>query len=53
MNPLEIVEKIIEVKDEIREIKNKLEYQQKRLDNLAGDLIEYLKYKRLIESRVV
>ena len=53
MNPLEIVEKIIEVKDEIREIKNKLDYQQKRLDNLAGDLIEYLKYKRLIESRVV
>lgn len=53
MNPLEIVEKIVMVKDEIREIKNKLEHQQKRLDNLAGDLIEYLKYKRLIESRVV
>lgn len=53
MNPIEIVEKIIEVKDEIREIKLKLEYQQKRLDNLAGDLIEYLKHKKLIESRVV
>lgn len=53
MNPIEIVEKIVAVKDEIREIKLKLEHHQRCLDHIADDLIEYLKYKKLIESRIV
>lgn len=53
MNPLKVAEGLIKTRDEIREIRLRLEAKEKEIDRLADDLIEFLKHKRLIETRSV
>jgi cell division protein FtsL len=53
MNPLKIIEKLIKTRDELQEISRNLHHKERELDQLAGELLEFLKHKRIIETRTV
>lgn len=53
MNPLKIVEELIKTRDELKEISRTLYHKEKELDRLASELIEFLKHKKIIETRTV
>ncbi len=53
MNVIKTLEKICKVREEMNKISRALEYQQKELDKCTHEIIEYLKMKRLVESRTV
>lgn len=53
MNPLKVVEGLVKTREEIREIRHRLEQKEREIDSLADELIEFLKHKRLIEARTV
>lgn len=53
MNVIKILEEIVEIRDEINEVARKLEFQSKILDKKVYDLLEFLKMKRLVETRTV
>jgi hypothetical protein len=51
MNVLKTIEKIVRIKNEIGEIRAKLEHYERELDFAAGELIEFLKHKKIIEPK--
>lgn len=53
MNVIKVIEEIIQVRDEINDTSRKLEFQAKLLDKKVYDLIEFLKMKKILESRTV
>lgn len=53
MNVIKTLEKIVRIKDEIGEISRKLDHQRNELDKCTYEIIEYLKMKRLVETRTV
>lgn len=53
MNPLKIIEELVKVREEIRETRLKLEHFERQIDYLSSELIEFLKHKRIIETRTV
>lgn len=53
MNIVKVLEEIIKVKEELSRVKRDLEYQSRVLDEQVYNIIEFLKSKRIIESRIV
>lgn len=53
MNVIKILQKIVLIREEMGELSRKLDYQRNELDKCTHEIIEYLKMKRLIESRTV
>lgn len=53
MNVIRTLEEIIKIRDEITDISKSLEYRGRELDKKVHDLIEFLKAKRIIETRTV
>jgi hypothetical protein len=53
MNPLKIIEELIKIKEEMRGVRLKIEHFERQIDHLSGDMLEYLKHKRIIETRTV
>lgn len=53
MNVIKTLEKICRVREEMNKISRALEHQQNELDKCTHEIIEYLKMKRLVESRTV
>lgn len=53
MNIIKVLESLIRVRDELEETKNKIEHLRRELDIHTGELIEFLKDKRIIETRTV
>ena len=51
MNPLEALSNIIKVRDELHETQKKLEHLQRELDVSTHEIIEFLKWKKLIEVK--
>ena len=51
MNVLKTIENIVRIKNEIGEIRAKLEHYERELDGAAGELIEFLKHKKIIEPK--
>jgi hypothetical protein len=53
MNVIKIIEDILEVKQELEKIKRDVEFQSRMLDEHVYNLLEFLKMKRIVESRTV
>jgi len=53
MNVFKSIGEIIETRDELRELAREMERKSRKLDRAIDELIEFLKHKRLIESRPV
>lgn len=53
MNVLKICEELVKTRDEIRDIRIKLEAKERKIDTITDELIEFLKYKKIIETRSV
>jgi tetrahydromethanopterin S-methyltransferase subunit G len=51
MNVIKILEKMVKAKDEIRETRQKLEHIEREIDSHVADMIEFLRFKRIIESK--
>jgi tetrahydromethanopterin S-methyltransferase subunit G len=51
MNVIKILEKIVKSKNEIREVRQKLEHVERELDAHVAEMIEFLRFKRIIESK--
>lgn len=53
MNVIKTLEKICRIREEMKKISRALEHQQQELDQCTHEIVEYLKMKRLVESRTV
>jgi hypothetical protein len=53
MEIIKIVESLVKIRDQVDETKNKLEFLRRELDVQTGLLIEFLKHKRIIETRTL
>lgn len=53
MNVIKIIEDILEVKQELERIKKDIEFQSRMLDEHVYNLLEFLKMKRIVETRTV
>jgi dsDNA-specific endonuclease/ATPase MutS2 len=53
MNVIKVIESLIRIREELEETKKKIEYLRRELDAQTGDLIEFLKDRRIIETRTV
>lgn len=53
MNVIKTLEKICKIKEEMGKISRSLDHQRHELDKCTYEIIEYLKMKRLVESRTV
>lgn len=53
MNVIKVIESLIRIREELDETKNKIEHLRRELDGQTNDLIEFLKDKRIIETRTV
>lgn len=53
MNPIKILEELIKVKEELRESRKKIEFSERQIEYLTDQMIEFLKHKRIIETRTV
>ena len=51
MNVIKILEKMVKAKDEIREARQKLEHVEREIDAHVAEMIEFLKFKRIVESK--
>ena len=46
------MEELIKVKDELYEAQKVIEHSRRQIDHLTAELIEFLKHKRIIETRI-
>jgi hypothetical protein len=53
MNVIKVVESLIRIREELEAAKDKIEHLRRELDSQTNDLIEFLKDKRIIETRNV
>ena len=53
MNVIKVIESLIRIREELEETKGKIEHLRRELDGQTNDLIEFLKDKRIIETRTV
>jgi len=53
VNPLKIVGEMVEVRQDIQELSQKIEERTRKMDFLIDELIEWMKHKRIIETRKV
>lgn len=53
MNVIKVIESLIKIREELEETKAKIERLRKELDGQTNDLIEFLKDRRIIETRTV
>jgi hypothetical protein len=53
MNVIKVIESLIRIREELEETKGKIEHLRRELDAQTGDLIEFLKDRRIIETRTV
>lgn len=53
MDIIKTLAELVKVKDDLHRIQKEIEWQARMVDRIAGDLIEFLKDKRLIESKIV
>lgn len=53
MNVIKVIESLIRIRDELDETKSKIEHLRRELDAQTNDLIEFLKDRRIIETRSV
>lgn len=53
VNVIKIIEDILEVKQELEKIKRNVEFQSRMLDEHVYNLLEFLKMKKIVESRKV
>lgn len=53
MNVVKVLEEIIKVKEELNRIKKDLDHQGRVLDEQVYNIIEFLKSKRILETRIV
>jgi hypothetical protein len=53
MNPIKILENLVKIKDELRETRLKIEHYERQIDYSVSEMIEFLKHKRIIESRTI
>jgi cell division protein FtsL len=51
MNVIKKIERLVQIKNEIRKMRQTLEFQEKELDGIAGELVEFLMHKKIIEPR--
>ena len=51
MNPLEALSNIIKVRDELREMENKIQHLRRELDHNVNEVVEFMKLRRLIEVK--
>jgi len=53
MNVIKVIESLIRIREELDEAKGKIEHLRRELDSQTNDLIEFLKDRRIIETRTV
>ena len=53
MNVIKVIESLIRIREELEETKGKIERLRRELDAQTNDLIEFLKDRRIIETRTV
>lgn len=53
MNIIKILQELVKTKDELHRLQQEIRYKAETVDKIASDLIEFLKDKRLIESKIV
>ncbi len=53
MNVIKVIESLIRIREELEETKGKIENLRRELDAQTNDLIEFLKDRRIIETRAV
>lgn len=51
MNIINTLQELIKVKEELHRIEKEARWQAECLDKITGDVIEFLKDKRLIETK--
>ena len=51
MSPIKAIENIIRVRDELREVQDKLAHLRRELDQNSAEIIEFLKLKNLIQVK--
>jgi ElaB/YqjD/DUF883 family membrane-anchored ribosome-binding protein len=51
VNPIKSVENIVRLRDELREMRDKLEHIMRELDAEAGEIIRFLKANNMIETK--
>lgn len=53
MNIVKVVSEMVEVRQDILELSQKIEERTRKLDLLIDDLVEHLKHHRVLETRRV
>lgn len=53
MNILKTLENIVKVRDDLQKTRDDLDHQQRQLDFLVSEVIEFLQEKKIIEARTV
>jgi hypothetical protein len=53
MNVIKVIESLIRIRQELEETNRKIEHLHGELDVQTNDLIEFLKDRRIIETRTV
>jgi hypothetical protein len=53
VNVIKVIESLIRIREELEETKGKIEHLRRELDGQTNDLIEFLKDRRIIETRTV
>lgn len=53
MNIIKIVEEMVGVRQDIQQLARDIEYKTRRMDVLIDELLDYMKHKRIVETRTV
>jgi cell division protein FtsL len=53
MDPIKIVSEMVGVRQDIQELSRRIEERTMKMDRLIDDLVEWMKHKRIIETRKV
>jgi len=53
VNPLKIVSEMVGVRQDILDLSQKIEERTRKMDLLIDELLEWMKHKRIIETRRV
>ena len=51
MDVIKILEKIVGIRQEVLKVSDQLNHLQKELDIQVSDMVEFLKHKRIIETK--
>jgi hypothetical protein len=53
VNIIKIVEEMVGVRQDIQQLARDIEYKTRRMDVLIDELLDYMKHKRIVETRTV